>query len=71
MSVAVERPRIPATIGVEKAGRLLGISRGSAYEAARTGELPTIRFGRRLLVPTARLAQMLGVEPEQLLKTEA
>jgi excisionase family DNA binding protein len=70
MSVAVERPRIPATIGVEEAGRLLGISRGSAYEAARTGELPTIRFGRRLLVPTARLAQMLGVEPEQLLKSE-
>jgi len=48
------------TISVDEASRVLGISRGLAYEAARRGELPTIRLGRRLLVPTARLYELVG-----------
>lgn len=48
------------TLTVEEAGRLLGISRASAYQAARTGDLPTLRIGRRLLVPRARLMELLG-----------
>jgi excisionase family DNA binding protein len=51
----------PLTMSVEAAGKLLGISRGLAYEAARRGELPTIKLGRRLLVPTARLLELVGV----------
>jgi excisionase family DNA binding protein len=47
------------TITVEEAGRLLGISRGSAYQAAREGTLPTIRLGRRLVVPVEGLKKML------------
>lgn len=45
---------------VEEAAKLLRISRGSAYEAARTGQLPTIRIGRRLLVPRVQLRAMLA-----------
>lgn len=48
------------TINVEEAGRLLGLSRGSAYRAARTGELPVVRFGRRLLVSKAALERKLA-----------
>lgn len=48
------------TISVEEAGRLLGLSRASSYQAAATGELPTIKIGRRLLVPRAKLAALLG-----------
>lgn len=44
---------------VEEAGRLLGLSRNSAYAAAHTGELPTIRLGKRLLVPKAALERLL------------
>lgn len=55
-----ERP----TVSVEEAGAWLGLSRSSAYEAARRGELPTLRFGRRLMVPTARLRVLLGIDPE-------
>ena len=51
----------PLTVTVEQAGRLLGISRGAAYRAAARGQIPTIRLGRRLLVPTARLHQLLGI----------
>jgi excisionase family DNA binding protein len=52
----------PLTMTVEEAAELLGVSRGLAYEAARRGELPTIRLGRRLLVPTARLLELVGAE---------
>lgn len=55
-------PATSPTVSVEEAGRLLGISRGHAYAMAAAGELPTIRLGRRLLVPTARLLALLGVE---------
>jgi Helix-turn-helix domain len=52
--------RTRSTIKVEEAGPILGISRASAYEAARTGEIPTLRIGRRLVVPVAALRRMLG-----------
>lgn len=50
----------PLTLTIEEAAKLLGVSRGLAYEAARRGELPTIRLGRRLLVPRARLLALVG-----------
>ena len=39
---------------------LLRISRGSAYEAAKRGEIPAIRIGRRLLVPSDALERLLS-----------
>ena len=45
---------------VEEAGKLLGIGRSAAYEAARTGELPVIRIGRRWLVSKQALDRMLS-----------
>jgi excisionase family DNA binding protein len=50
----------PLVISVEEAARMLSISRGLAYEAARRGELPTIRLGRRLLVPRRALLELCG-----------
>ena len=48
------------TYKIEEAGRLLGIGRNGAYEAAHRGEIPTIKIGRRLLVPKAALEAMLA-----------
>jgi hypothetical protein len=45
--------------------KLLGVSRSAAYRAAASGQLPTLAFGRRLLVPTAPLLRMLGVSFEE------
>lgn len=56
-------PRVKPTITVEEAGEILGIARSTAYAAAQAGQLPTIRIGRRLLVPTAALLGMLGIAP--------
>jgi excisionase family DNA binding protein len=47
------------TVSVEQAGRILGISRGAAYTRAKDGTLPTIRLGKRLLVPKAGLDKLL------------
>jgi excisionase family DNA binding protein len=44
---------------VEEAAQVLGIGRNAAYDAAKRGELPTIRIGRRLLVPSAALDRLL------------
>ena len=48
------------TLTVAEAAKVLGIGRGTAYEAVRTGQLPALRVGRRLLVPVAALKQKLG-----------
>jgi excisionase family DNA binding protein len=48
------------TLTVEQAAHLLGISRGLAYELARSGKLPVLRFGRRLLIPKGALEKMLN-----------
>ncbi len=53
-----ERP----TVSVPEAGEFLGIGRATAYEAAKAGDLPTIRLGKRLVVPTAALRRMLGLD---------
>ena len=59
--IALELTELPPTISVERAGRLLGLSRSSAYRAAASGQLPTLAFGRRLVVPTFPLLEMLGM----------
>lgn len=46
-------PNAEPTIGVERAGVILGISRGAAYAAVERDEIPAIRVGRRVVVPTA------------------
>ena len=47
-------------VTVNEAAVMLRISRGAAYEAARRKEIPTIRIGRRVLVPLAALERMLA-----------
>ena len=44
---------------VEEVGHILGVSRPSAYAAARSGDIPTIRIGRRLIVPRHALERLL------------
>ncbi len=47
------------TYTVTEAAELLGIVRAAAYEAARSGQLPTIRIGKRILVSAVALERML------------
>ena len=48
------------TLSICEAGKVLGIGRSAAYEAARKGELPVLKIGRRLLVPVVALERLLA-----------
>lgn len=52
----------PLTVTVPEAARILGIGRASAYEAARIGQIPTIKIGRRRLVARSALERLLDPE---------
>lgn len=54
---------LPPTMTVAEAGELLGISRRSAYRAVERGELPALRLGRRLVIPSLKLLELLEVNP--------
>ena len=45
---------------IEEAGKLLGLGRSGTYEAARRGDIPVLRIGRRWLVPRVALDKMLA-----------
>lgn len=52
----------PLTLTVEQAAKLLGIGRSTAYELVHTGDIPSLRLGRRIVVPTCQLAKQLGMD---------
>jgi excisionase family DNA binding protein len=49
------------TYRIEEVAKLLGVGRNAAYEAARRGDFPTIKIGKRLVAPRAAINRMLGI----------
>jgi excisionase family DNA binding protein len=47
------------TLTIPETAKVLGIGLNQAYEAARRGEIPTIKIGKRILVPVAALERKL------------
>jgi excisionase family DNA binding protein len=47
------------TLTIEETAELLGVGRSTCYDAARRGEIRTVRLGRRILVPRDALHQLL------------
>jgi excisionase family DNA binding protein len=50
---------------VPEAGRQLGLGRNASYEAAKRGDLPTIKIGKLIRVPKAALLAMLERSPKE------
>ncbi|MBI2851738.1 MAG: helix-turn-helix domain-containing protein [Chloroflexi bacterium] len=48
------------TLSIAEAAQVLGISRNSCYLAVKTGELPSIKIGSRILIPRLSLERMLA-----------
>lgn len=63
--ITVDEARARPTIRADEAAYLLGVSTDAVYRAAETGQLPALRVGRRVLIPTARLLELLGAAPAQ------
>ena len=55
-------PRATPTLRVPEAAANLGVSRDTAYQAIKTGDLPVIRLCGALRVPTAALLKMLSLD---------
>ena len=53
-------PNEKLVMTVPEAGKKLGLSKEAAYAAAKRGEIPTLRFGGRIVVPAPALLRMLG-----------
>jgi excisionase family DNA binding protein len=45
---------------IEEASKILGIGRNLTYDAARRGEIPTIRIGKSIKIPKKALDQLLA-----------
>ena len=56
-------PDLPLVLTVGEAAKAFRISRGTAYEAVRTNEIPHVRIGRTIRVPRAALLALLGEAP--------
>jgi hypothetical protein len=60
---ALPDPEVQPTVALwPTAGRALHLGRSSTYEAARKGEIPTIRIGGRIVALTAPLRRMLQLD---------
>jgi excisionase family DNA binding protein len=57
---------VPSTLSVEQASEILGLPVRTTYRAAARGEIPSLRIGRRVLVPTGRLLELLGLAAEDV-----
>lgn len=50
----------PLTYSVREAAQVLGIGKDLAYQLVKSGELPSVKLGNRLVVPKAALHRLLG-----------
>ena len=48
-----------ATIDVDEAAELLCLSRNATYAAVAAKQIPSLRIGRRIVIPRAALERML------------
>ena len=56
----------PKTLSVPEAGkRYIGLSRNASYDAAKRGDIPTVRIGKILRVPVVALERMLDSAAKQ------
>jgi excisionase family DNA binding protein len=51
---------LPEVLTIEQIASYCGVGRSTCYDAARRGELPTVRLGSRLIVPKARFIDFLN-----------
>ncbi len=56
----------PHTITVYQAARILQVQPATVYAWIRRDEFPHLRLGGRIRIPTARLADMLGISPREV-----
>jgi len=56
----------PVTLSVAETARILDVTPATMYSWIRHNEIPSLRLGGRVRIPTARLADLVGVDPADL-----
>ena len=54
---------LPPVFTVRETTEVLGVGTNSVYEAVRSGRIPSVRIGSRIVVPRMGLVQLLRGEP--------
>lgn len=62
LPLTIPSPEEQPTVDVPFAGRALGIGKNAAYDAVKRGDIPSIRVGGKIRVPTAALRRMLRLD---------
>jgi hypothetical protein len=63
MTQALPDPEVQPTVPVwPVAGRALGLGRSATYDAVARGDIPVLRWGRKIVVPTAALRRLLALD---------
>jgi excisionase family DNA binding protein len=71
---ATDAPTPCRTMSVSQAARILGISRTTAYECVRSGELPALKLGGRIVIPAQVIDELLdqaSVVPDALSQSQS
>jgi len=58
-------PHENPTLSVDEVAEILGWGRSAVYQAVKRGELPALRLGSRIRIPTAKLLELLGIVDEK------
>jgi excisionase family DNA binding protein len=56
------------TLTVEETAKLLDLSRSLTYEAVRNGTIPSVKIGRRYLIPKQGIERMLDIQSNNAIK---
>ena len=64
LSTRLPNPAAHPTLAVDAVAEILGLDRKTVYAAIHAGEIPSIRVGRRILVPTVWLVATIAPDPE-------
>lgn len=63
-TIAAARASSAAGLSIAEVARILDIERKTVYNAIDRGEIPAVRFGRRIMIPRERFIAIIdGTEP--------
>ena len=71
MNPQTEKILSKPTCTVAEVAELTGLSPGTVYNGVARGSVKAIRFGRRIIIPTIYVREMLGFEEGQRSKGAA
>ena len=54
------------TLSPKEVATALGVSNNTVYEAIRQGQIPVVKWGRKILIPKVALAKMLAEAKPQI-----